>query len=226
MKVQVIVPAAGSGTRLKASRPKPLLMLGGKPILMYSLGIFERLSFVDSVIVVARKDQVRDFEKTIAKFRLRKVKSVVVGGKTRADSVACGLRQLDPDTDVVIVHDAARPFVTMKMMQDGLAFMTKEKAVIVAVPVKPTIKKVDPKNFCVQETLARDTLWEVQTPQFFKKSVLIKAHQKMLCCAPTDDAVLVEKMGAKVKVVMGDYRNIKITTKEDLILAEGFVGKR
>ena len=137
----------------------------------------------------------------------KKVKIVTPGGETRSDSVGCGLRCVDPDTDVVMVHDAARPFVTGDMVKRSLQEMEREKAVIVAVPAKSTIKKVDPKNLHVQETLPRDTLWEVQTPQTFRRDILVKAHASQLCCDPTDDAMLVEKMGVRVKVVMGDYKN-------------------
>jgi 2-C-methyl-D-erythritol 4-phosphate cytidylyltransferase len=160
------------------------------------------------------------FKKIVKDGRFKKVNVVIPGGETRSDSVSYGLGAVDKDTHVVMVHDAARPLVTEKMIRDSVTAMDTHKAVIVAVPVKATIKKADPKNLFVTETLLRNTLWEVQTPQSFRRSLLDRAHKAMLCCEPTDDAMLVEKMGVKVKIVPGDYKNIKITTAEDLALAE------
>lgn len=223
MKIQVILVAAGSGTRLKASKPKALVLLNNHPLIWYSLKSFERSKFISSVIVVAHQDHLAVFRKVVEKGPFRKVCAITPGGDTRSDSVACGLCCVDKNTEVVMVHDAARPLLTQKMIKDSAALMSTQQAVIVAVPVKATIKKADPKNLFVTETLLRDTLWEVQTPQTFRRNVLDQAHKKKLCCDPTDDAVLVEKMGVKVKVVMGDYKNIKITTAEDLALAKLFM---
>ncbi len=220
MKVQAIIPAAGSGLRLKTKRPKPLVLLKSKPLFIYALRAIGDSPSVESIIVAVAPQRVKIFEELIKKFKLKKIKRVVAGGKTRAESVQNGLKALDRDTDVVIVHDGARPFVTSTLIKQAINLMRTEKAVVVAVPVKSTIKKVDPKNLYVQETLVRDTLWDIQTPQVFKRDVLEEAHRKMLCCEPTDDAVLVEKMGVKVKILKGDYRNIKITTPEDFELAK------
>ncbi|MBL8013886.1 MAG: 2-C-methyl-D-erythritol 4-phosphate cytidylyltransferase [Candidatus Omnitrophica bacterium] len=227
MKVQVIVVAAGVGTRLKASKPKALVLLNGKPLVWYSLSVFERCKDITSVIVVGHRDYLKDFQKIIQKAGFKKVHAVTPGGETRADSVACGLRCVEKDTQVVMVHDAARPFVSSPMISDSLKAMQRHEAAIIAVPVKATIKKADPKNLFVTETLMRDTLWEVQTPQTFRRNLLDRAHKDKdkLCCAPTDDAMLVEKMGVKVKIVMGDYKNIKITTAEDIALAKLWLTK-
>ncbi len=220
MKVQVILVAAGAGTRLKASRPKALVLLKNKPLLWYSLAAFERSKAVSGVILVGYPYHLSSFRRVVQKGRFRKVSAVIPGGETRSDSVACGLGSVDKDTEVVMVHDAARPLVTGKMITDSLAAVKIHEAVIVAVPVKATIKKADPKNLFVTETLLRNTLWEVQTPQTFRRNLLDQAHKAKLCCDPTDDAMLVEKMGVKVKIVPGDYKNIKITTPEDLALAK------
>ena len=225
MKVQVILVAAGSGTRLKASKPKALVLLNGQPLIWYSLKAFERSKLVSSVIVVAHPDHLASFRKVVDKASFKKVCAITPGGETRSDSVACGLCCVDKNTEVVMVHDAARPLITQKMIMDSLAVMGAQQAAIVAVPVKATIKKADPKNLFVTETLLRETLWEVQTPQTFRRNILDQAHQKKLCCDPTDDAMLVEKMGVKVKVVAGDYKNIKVTTAEDLALAKLFMAK-
>jgi 2-C-methyl-D-erythritol 4-phosphate cytidylyltransferase len=120
----------------------------------------------------------------------------------------------------VLVHDAARPFIEDVMINRLLMALKKNKAVIVGVPLKFTVKKVDRKTLDIQETLARDLLWEAQTPQGFHKDVLVKAHAKKSKEEATDDAMMVERMGTRVKMVMGNYRNIKVTTPEDIILAK------
>jgi len=220
MNVQVILVAAGAGKRLKASRPKALVLLKGKPLVWYALKVFEHSKLIKSVILVVNKSFTEQFRELVAKNHFKKVDVITPGGKTRSDSVACGLRCLDTDATVVMVHDAARPFVNERIMRSSLHAVQTAPAAIVAVPAKVTIKKVDRKHLFVEETLARDTLWEVQTPQTFKKDVLVKAHAAKNVLEPTDDAMLVENMGIAVKVVRGDYRNIKVTTREDLKLAE------
>ena len=223
MKTQVIIVAAGSGTRFRAKLPKPFVLLRGKPLIAHSLNIFEQNSAVNGIIVVGHKEYLGRFE-NLAK-RFKKINAVVAGGATRADSVKNGLAVVDQDTDIVLVHDAARPLIDQGMIMRLMAALRKHKAAIVAVPVKATIKKVNPKTFNVQETPKRSLLWEVQTPQGFYKDVLVKAHQQKFKGEATDDAMLAEHMGVKVKVVMGDYRNIKITTPEDLDIAK-FLGSK
>jgi 2-C-methyl-D-erythritol 4-phosphate cytidylyltransferase len=223
MKTQVILVAAGSGTRLKAVKPKALVSLKGKPLVWYSLKAFENCKEITSVIIVGHPDHLPAFQKIVKKAPFKKVSMITPGGETRADSVGCGLLCLEKNTETVIVHDAARPFVTQKMIADSVAVMAHQQAAVIAVPVKATIKKADPKNLFVTETLMRDTLWEVQTPQTFRRNVLERAHKEKLCCSATDDAMLVEKLGVKVKIIAGDYKNIKITTAEDLALAALFL---
>jgi 2-C-methyl-D-erythritol 4-phosphate cytidylyltransferase len=220
MKVQVILVAAGAGKRLKSAKPKALVSLMGKPLVWYALKTFEHSKLVKSVILVVHKSLTQQFRELIDKNKFKKVDVITPGGKTRCESVHCGVRCLNTDADVVIVHDAARPFVTERMIRSSLHAIKTAPAAVVAVPAKATIKKVDRKNLFVQETLPRDTLWEVQTPQTFRKDVLVKAHATKNAFEPTDDAMLVEHMGIAVKIVRGDYRNIKITTAEDLKLAE------
>ncbi len=225
MKTQVIIAAAGSGERLNASMIKSLVLLKGKPLFLFSLGTFNKIFSVDSMILVVSEKHQWEFEHTLKQYPLEKVTRVVAGGLTRAQSVAHGLKALDKDTDCVIIHDAARPFVTMELVEKTIKGCQKHRAVITAVPVKPTIKKVDAKTMTVKETLDRKTLWEVQTPQAFHKNTILKAHRQYKGEEPTDDAMMVEKLGVPVKVVEGDYKNIKITTAEDLLLAETFLNE-
>ncbi len=220
MKTQVILAAAGDGVRLKTDIPKPFVRLQDKPLLLYSLEVFERSSFVDSVIILTRADWVERCRDLVKKSGLKKVSIVVPGGKTRCESVKKGIREIDEDTRFVLIHDAARPLITQRLVEECLRICYDEQAVIVGVPVKPTIKKVRMKDLTVEETLDRSQLWEVQTPQVFSKDIIVKAHAQTDDLCVTDDASLVERYGIKVKVVRGDYSNIKITSPEDLLLGE------
>jgi 2-C-methyl-D-erythritol 4-phosphate cytidylyltransferase len=153
---------------------------------------------------------------------LKKVKAVVVGGDTRTRSVRNGLLALGVDADVVMVHDGVRPLVTPEIIAAGIGAVKAAGAAIAAVPVKPTIKVIDPKTRTVAETLDRELLWEVQTPQIFDRKVLEKAYAQDRDGA-TDDATLVERSGVKVSVFMGSYANVKVTTPEDLVVARALL---
>ncbi|MEI7998217.1 MAG: 2-C-methyl-D-erythritol 4-phosphate cytidylyltransferase [Candidatus Omnitrophota bacterium] len=218
MKTQVIIVAAGTGSRLRSQIPKALVLLKRKPIVSWSLDIFQRSSLIDGVVLVGHKDYLKEFGKIASRFS--KVKTVVAGGAKRADSVRLGLEVVDEDTQIILVHDAARPLIDEPSIKRLLQALKSYQAAILAVPVKPTIKSVDPKTLTVKETLQRNLLWEVQTPQGFARQVLMDAHRQIFKEEATDDAVLVEKMGVRVKVVMGSQINIKITTAEDLQIAE------
>ncbi len=217
MKTEVILVAAGLGKRLKAEVPKALVLLKGKPLVGYSLKVFEDHPGIDGVVLVGAAGHMAQFVHTARPFK--KVRAVIAGGARRSDSVKCGLEALASDTQTVLVHDAARPFVDRVMIDKLLVTLKKSKAAIVGVPVKFTVKKIDRKTLNIQETPARDLLWEAQTPQGFHRDILIKAHARKFKEEATDDAMMVERMGGKVKMVMGDYRNIKVTTPEDIIVA-------
>ena len=220
MKTQAIIPTAGIGKRLKAGRPKPLVELCGKPLCAHTLEVFQRSPVIDSVVLVGNADHLFELGDIVKQYQLGKVTKIVAGGKTRCESVSNGLAVLDKDTDIVVVHDGARPLVSLKTISDAVLLCQDLQAVVVAVPVKSTIKKVNKKDLSVEETLNREDLWEIQTPQVFKRDVLIKAHEQKKEDAPTDDAMMVEQLGVRVKVLLGDYKNIKITTYEDLTIAE------
>lgn len=214
MKIQAIIPSAGSGLRLKSELLKPLILIEGKSILAHSLKVFEECSLIDSVIIVGHPDKVESFKAMISEHGFKKIKCVILGGKERCDSVSNGLQEIDEDTDMVVVHDGARPFVSIDLLERCIKEAEENLAAIAAVSVKPTIKTVDLESMTVVETLDRTKLWDVQTPQVFKKDILLKAYANVDRRAPTDDSSLVEQMGVKVKIVQGDYKNIKITTPE------------
>ncbi len=215
-QIAVIIVAAGSGMRFKSKTPKALAMLKNWPLIHHSLHIFEHIPSIHDIIVVGRKEDLRRFESLHSRFK--KIRAIVPGGKTRADSVKCGLLALDSKTAMVLVHDAARPLISQALVLRLIAAVRRHKAAIVAVPVKATVKEVDAKGW-IKHTPKRSYLWEAQTPQGFEANLLVRAHQRKGGDA-TDDAMLVERLGTKVKVVMGDYRNIKITTPEDLCIAK------
>ena len=206
---------------------KPYLELLDRPILTHTIGVFDRSAVVDAIFVIVGE---MDFNAcrsvVIEPYGFQKVTRLVPGGETRQDSVFNGLKALPEDTDFVVVHDGVRPFVTDEMIFTCLEAAADWGAAIAAVPVKDTIKITDRDGFVV-DTPDRRELWAVQTPQVFRRDLLIEAHRnaQRKQIQLTDDAALVEQLGLKVKCVMGSYGNLKITTPEDLILAEALMNK-
>ncbi len=224
MQVNAIIAAGGQGKRMNSSISKQFLTIKGHPILYYTLNKFEKMNIIKSIVLVTSTDDM-DYtrEKIIKQYRFKKIE-MVEGGKERQDSVYNGLRELSPQTDIVVIHDGVRPFVSTKLIENSIAAAAKFKAVGVAVPVKDTIKVVGDGNI-VENTPNRNTLWAMQTPQSFNYDLIMKAYEKAMYEGfyGTDDTVLVERMGLPVKVIEGAYENIKITTPEDIIFAETFV---
>lgn len=224
-KICTLIPAAGEGNRLKSAVKKPYVALAQKPILTHTIQRFEQNTAVDEIFVLVNE---ADFEMcratVLAPYAFQKVQPLVAGGATRQQSVHNGVRALPADTDFVIVHDGVRPFVTDETIFACLDAAAEWGAAVAAVPVKETIKIANAEDFIV-ETPPRERLWTVQTPQVFRKSLLEKAHQiaeeKQLTA--TDDAALVEHLGHPVKLVNGSYANVKITTPEDLRIANVFL---
>ena len=225
MKVQAIIASAGTGERLGTAEAKPFVPAGGRPLVSYALEIFERCQLIDSIVVAAECSALDRMKALADQFGLKKIKHITAGGKTRAGSVKNALAVLDHDTDYVIIHDGARPLITLDFLEQMLKESFGQDAVIAAVPVKPTIKRVDPKTLYVQETLNRASLWDVQTPQIFCRAVLEEAYRADDLDV-TDDAALVERLGKPVKIFPGLEQNIKVTTQYDLMLAEKFLGGR
>jgi 2-C-methyl-D-erythritol 4-phosphate cytidylyltransferase len=227
-KVTALVPAAGMGKRMGKAVAKQFLPLGGKPMLAHTLLAFQRSPEIDEIIpILSEEDMETCLRDVIEAFHLTKVKTLVVGGKERQDSVYNGIRKLEKDASVILVHDGVRPFVTHEMIRECVEFARKGECVAVGVPLKDTVKEVDSKGI-VRQTLERSRFWAIQTPQAFPVKVLRKAYDESYKnkVYGTDDATLVERSGTKVRVLMGSYENIKITTPEDLIFAEEILKRR
>ena len=220
MKAQGIVVAAGEGLRFKSDIPKPFALLNGEPLIVHSLRALAQSRSLESLIVVANPQFLQRMQAVIEEFGCEKVRCIVPGGKTRLESVGRGVMSLDDDTRVVAVHDGARPLISPEEVSGVVEAAGRCSAAILAVRVKPTIKVVDPKTMTVTARLERQKLWDVQTPQAFERSVIEQAHRQWQGEEPTDDSAMVEKQGVAVKVIEGSYRNIKITTREDLVFAE------
>jgi 2-C-methyl-D-erythritol 4-phosphate cytidylyltransferase len=229
--VGVVIPAGGRGLRLGGGVPKQFLLLDGKPVLHHSIAAFESLKEVAEIVVAVPADELRRTEALVKKSRFKKVSHIVVGGKERQHSVRNGLLSFDCEPEIVLVHDAVRPLVTARVIREVIAQSLIYGAAVVGVPVKDTIKLAE-KGF-YRKTLDRRSLWAVQTPQGFHFGILMDAHfaAQRSAFVGTDDASLVERLQCPVKIVEGEYGNIKITTKEDLRVADVFlhqtiIGKR
>ena len=222
MNYQVIIPAAGQGKRMKAGKNKQFIELNEIPIIIHTLRVFEKHAHCTGIILVTNEAEKSDFQYLIEKFQIQKVHQLVSGGKERQDSVYNGLKAVN-DEKLVLVHDGARPFVTHQSIDHLVTKATETGASILAVPVKDTIKKVE--DGIVAETVERATLWSVQTPQAFQLNMILEAHAhaRNEGYLGTDDASLLERTGQPVSIVAGDYTNIKITTPEDLYIAEAIL---
>ncbi len=225
--VTAIVLAGGSGNRMNSNVAKQYLKIKGKEVLYYSLQVFQKNDDIQEIILVTRESDVDYCRKNIVnKYDFHKVKAVIVGGKERYNSVYNGIGAASGD--IVMIHDGARPFITDEMIEASIDAVKKYGACTVGVPVKDTIKIVDENGMGV-DTPDRDLLYQIQTPQTFQRDMLIDAYDKMFKDENhkiTDDTMLVEQYGGvQSKVIFGAYENIKITTPEDLEIADKLVEK-
>lgn len=221
-----IVLAAGKGTRMGTDRPKQFLDIQDKPVLYYSLKQFQESDIIDEIIlVIGREYQQYCKEEILVPYNLTKVKKMIEGGAERYHSVYQGLKECE-NCGYVFIHDGARPFISEEILKRCIENVRKEQACVVAMPVKDTIKIADPEGY-VETTPSREKVWMVQTPQVFSYDLVWKAYQKMMLTdgvGITDDAMVVELFADhKIKLIKGSYENIKITTPEDIIIAENFL---
>lgn len=227
-KCTAIVLAAGQGKRMGTKVQKQYLEIDGKPVLYYSLHAFEQSKIIDEIILVVGENQSEYCkDEIVSKYGISKVNKIVEGGAERYHSVWNGLQEVD-DGGYVFIHDGARPFVDEEILKRAYKDVQNCKACVIGMPVKDTIKLADSDGF-VNETPERSLLWMIQTPQVFESGLVKKAYALLMeqeNIQVTDDAMVVEQMlGHKVKLTEGSYENIKITTPEDLDIAEIFVKK-
>jgi 2-C-methyl-D-erythritol 4-phosphate cytidylyltransferase len=220
-RVVAIIPAAGSGTRMGGTVRKQFLQLKGKPILIYTLQQFEHCSEVDEIDLAVPESEIAEVEALVSRYRLHKVAKIVMGGERRQDSVGNVLSKISlGNADIVLVHDGVRPFVESKRIAHAIRLAKEHDAAVLAVQPKDTVRRSTGGGF-FDQTLDRNALWMIQTPQVFRAETLLKAFAKAKKDRfySTDEAALVERIGVKAKIVDGSYDNIKITTQEDLELA-------
>lgn len=231
MKITAIVLAAGRGSRMKSETKKQYLLLHERPVIYYSLAAFEQCRLIDEIILVCGAGEEEYCRRMLTEpFHFQKVRAIVPGGKERYHSVYEGLKAAK-DCRTVLIHDGARPMVDEAMIKRLLAEVQKSGACVAGMPVKDTIKLSGEDGY-VEMTLPREKLWMIQTPQVFEYALILDAYRKLMQendrkVTITDDAMVLEAMsGKKVKLVEGSYENLKITTPEDLILAEAIIEKR
>jgi 2-C-methyl-D-erythritol 4-phosphate cytidylyltransferase len=220
-KLGVVIVAAGKGSRMKTAESKQYLPLNGKPVLVHTLELFQQLDEVSTIVLVTGEGDVERCTDYMNRYGISKLQRIIVGGKERQHSVWNGLKALPDEVEWVMVHDGVRPFAAKRHIIKCLNKAMEFGAAVLAVPVKDTIKIVDDSGV-IRSTPDRRSLWAIQTPQAFRRSLLEQAYEQAERegFTGTDDAMLVERAGTKVHVVEADYYNIKITTPEDLPWAE------
>ena len=234
MKIGAVCLAAGRGTRMESEVQKQYLLLEGKPIIYYSLKAFQESKVDQVVLVVPSGEEEYCRREIVEKYGFTKVKKIISGGKKRYHSVFQGLSVL-PQVDYVLIHDGARPFLTTDIIERSIKGAIENRACVVGMPVKDTIKIAD-DNQNIETTPERSRVWQIQTPQSFCYSLIKEAYERLLQqeqegnlhnLSITDDAMVVEHfMKCKVKLIQGSYENIKITTPEDMLVAQAFIQKK
>jgi len=222
MRVSAIVLAAGRGIRFSTRGRKLFSKIKNKPLFQYSLEELDRHSLINEIIIVVNSANRSEITRRLHRCGLSKVVKIVSGGRRRQDSVYNGLGACGDDCGLVLIHDGARPFIDSRLISSVIKRAQKSGAAIAGVPVKSTIKSAS-RAQVVEKTLERAKLWEIQTPQAFKIDKLLAAYRRFAKTDVTDDSTLVEKLGVKVSIVAGDYRNIKVTTVEDLEVARAII---
>lgn len=227
-RIVALVPAAGRGLRMGGSVPKQFLVLGGQPLILHSLHVLQASSAIEEIILAVPQNEM-DYclDEIVAKHRFTKVTKVVPGGHERQESVRHALEAVHEDVDVVLVHDAVRPFLTEHMVEGVVKAARTMGAAIIAIPMRDTVKQVRADHI-IERTVDRQSLWLAQTPQAFRRDWLLAAHRKAHAegIRATDDAYLIEWAGHSVCVVEGSGDNIKVTKPEDMVIGEAILASR
>jgi len=225
-RIVAIVPAAGIGKRFGEGTNKSLVSLGGKPILLWALETIASLSEIEEIIPVLKESDMNHAVELFERYNIPKVKKIAPGGRERQDSVFHGLNLVDEKECTILVHDGARPLIESHVIHDAIGQLRDYDGVVVGVPLKDTVKEA--VDGVVRKTLRRESLWSIQTPQIFPYERIYRAYERAMAESfySTDDSALVERYGGRIKVAEGSYTNIKITTPEDLKIAELFLAMR
>jgi 2-C-methyl-D-erythritol 4-phosphate cytidylyltransferase len=225
MKTVAVIPAGGAGRRMGGGIPKQYLLLTDIPILAHTLKVFQGSPVIDEIVLIVPEADIAEVRQSIVeKFGLAKVGHILPGGAERQDSVQRGLQKLNDEYEIIVIHDAVRPFVSETLIYRAVAAAREFGAITVGVPVKDTVKKVTAEGW-VEKTVVREGLWLTQTPQVFRRPIIMAAYMKAAADGfyGTDDAGLVERMGIPVRMIPGENDNIKVTTSEDLLLGERII---
>lgn len=225
--VTCIIAAGGSGTRMNTDRNKLLLPLCETPVIAHTLIRLQSSEYIDEIIISAREEDILEISDIATVFEITKLKSIVRGGKTRAESILSAISEISENAEFVAVHDGARPVVSEEIIKNTVIAAEEFGAAACGVKPKCTLKRDDGKGF-IGETVDRNVVFEIQTPQVFKKELFLRAYEvdNDILKNATDDCSLVEHIGAKIKICDGEYSNIKITTPEDILIAEAILNER
>lgn len=215
--VTAIILVAGNSSRFGKNRNKNFEMINEKSVLAYSIDAFDKNSYIDNIIVAIKECEMQEVKNIISKRLPIKKVNIIIGGNSRKQSVYNCIKTID--SDIVIIHDGARPLIKQEYITNCIENMKEFKGVTVGIKSKDTIKITDNNNIVINTT-NRNNTWLIQTPQCFDRVTLLKIHEKYKNEDATDDCSLLEKDGYKIKIMSGDYSNIKITTSEDLLIAE------
>ena len=233
-KVVAVVPAAGLGKRFGPGANKPLQTLGGKELLVWSIEVLSAVSDISEIIPVLKAEDMEHGKRIFDEYGLSKIKRIAPGGRERQDSVFNGLQLIEDRSSVVLIHDGVRPLIEKALIEAALKELFEQSVepglkgpdgVVLGVPVKDTIKEAD--GGIITKTLKRGSLWAIQTPQIFPYNIISSAYSKAMKEGfySTDDSALVERYGGRIRIATGSYRNIKITTPDDLVYAGFLIGK-
>lgn len=225
-KVTAIIMAAGSGTRMNIQSSKQLVNLIDKPLIAYSLLSFQSSELVNNIIIVAREQDILAIHDIVNYFDISKVQSIIKGGNTRQQSVKAGLFEVGTDADIVAIHDGARPCITVYEINKTIEAGIEHSAAAIGCKVTDTLKLVEGNK--IIKTVDRENLWQIQTPQVFKRDIIQNAHThaEKMGIEVTDDTSLLEVLNIPVYIVEGSSANIKVTTKDDLLFARGILESR
>ena len=225
--VSCIVAAGGKGTRMGADINKIFLEISGVPVLAYTLHALNKCEYIDEIILVTAECDILGCHDIVREFGIDKVKTITQGGATRQESVRNGLLSISENADIIMVHDAARPLVTNEHLEEVIKAANEFGAAALGVPEKNTLKQIDENGF-ISHTIDRSAVYAIHTPQVFSSEIMRRMYENgnEHLSSATDDCMLAEMLGEKIKIVEDSYENIKITTKDDLVLAEQILENR